>query len=73
MPVLMILLLAGVLSYLYWRRRTTSLTRDCRWRADRLRDGEEGHFYRCAACGAEIRVTRDAPRVCLREDPAGSK
>ncbi|WP_065328989.1 hypothetical protein [Tritonibacter mobilis] len=63
MPVLLILLLLGVLSYLYWRRHTTTLTRDCRWR--RARSGPGWH---CAFCGA---VDDDAqpPRHCSRRAP----
>jgi len=48
MPVLLILLLLGTLAYLFWRRRTTTLTRDCRWRQDRRTSG-----WRCAFCGAQ--------------------
>ena len=47
MPVLLLLLLLGVLAYFVWRARTTTLTRDCRWR----RVSADGH-WRCAYCGA---------------------
>ena len=60
MPVLLILLALGVLGYLYWRRATTTLTRDCRWRQDKARDG-----WRCAFCGAE-KPGSDEPKDCLR-------
>ena len=61
MPVLLILLFLGVLAYLYWRRKTTTLTRDCRWR--RTAQGE----WRCAFCGAET-SSENSPVLCLRRD-----
>ncbi|MCB1364354.1 MAG: hypothetical protein KDK02_09540 [Rhodobacteraceae bacterium] len=60
MPVLLIVLALGVFAYLYWRHRSTTLTRDCRWRQDRRRG-----IWRCAFCGAQKPGTQ-APRVCLR-------
>jgi hypothetical protein len=45
LPVL-ILLLVGTLGYLFWRRMTTTLTRECRWRQT-----GPGH-WRCSFCGA---------------------
>ncbi|MCK0150570.1 hypothetical protein MWU54_11080 [Marivita sp. S6314] len=59
MPVLLILLLLGVLGYLYWKRASTTLTRDCRWR--RIGPGQ----WRCAFCGAET-ASQDSPLMCLR-------
>ena len=65
MPVLLIVLLLGVLGYLYWRRKTTTLTRNCRWR--RMAAGR----WRCAFCGAET-AAETSPIVCLRNtDPGG--
>lgn len=61
MIVLLLFLLVGVLAYLGWRWRTTSLTRDCRWRENR-----DLGIWRCAFCGAET-VSRGAPRACLRD------
>jgi hypothetical protein len=60
-PVLLLLGL-GVLAYLWWRWRTTTLTRECRWREDRV--AGPGH-WRCAACGAET-ITAGEPRACLK-------
>lgn len=60
MPLLLLLLLAAVLLYLWLARRGTTLTRDCRWRLDRT--GGADH-YRCAACGA---VCEGPPKHCLR-------
>ncbi|MFV0515173.1 MAG: hypothetical protein ACK5MY_16315 [Jhaorihella sp.] len=60
MPVLLIILALGVFAYLYWRHRSTTLTRDCRWREDR-RNG----IWRCAFCGAQTPGAK-APLVCLR-------
>ena len=47
MPVLLLLLLLGVVAYFIWRARSTTLTRDCRWR--RLSAAGD---WRCAFCGA---------------------
>jgi hypothetical protein len=60
LPVVLALLLVGVFGYFWWRRRSTTLTRDCRWRQDRVRG-----VWRCAFCGAETTGTR-SPRDCLR-------
>lgn len=66
MPVLLLLLLAGVLAYLWINRRGTTLTRDCRWRQDRS-TGDEGRFS-CAFCGARVTLPKGkTPRVCLRK------
>ena len=65
MPILLILLAAGVFAYLWWTRRGTTLTRNCRWRLDRsLGQGA----YRCAYCGATELAPGGAPRDC--RDPA---
>lgn len=66
MPILLILLLLGVLAYLYWQHKTTTLTRECRWR--RTAPGQ----WRCAYCGAEM-VSEDSPTVCLRRENEPSK
>lgn len=60
MPFLLLILLLGVLAYLYWQRKTTTLTRQCRWREDRRFGG-----WACAACGARQRG-KASPRDCLR-------
>ncbi len=65
MPVFLILLLLGTLAYLYWRRRTTTLTRDCRWRRDRSTAG-----WRCAFCGA-LEPGEAAPVHCRRDQSGG--
>ncbi len=61
MPVLLLLLGLAVFAYFFWRSRTTSLTRDCRWREHR----SEG-LWRCSACGAEQKGL-DEPKACLRQ------
>ena len=61
MPLLLLLLALAVLAYFIIRARTTTLTRDCRWRQDRARD-----CWRCAFCGAETKGDA-SPRDCLRE------
>lgn len=64
MPLLLLLLLAGVLLFAWASRRNSTLTRACRWRLDRARGA--GH-WRCAACGAECDLPPGAePRHCLR-------
>ncbi len=60
MPLLLLLLAFGVLGYLWYRRTTTTLTRDCRWRQDRAHEQ-----WRCAYCGARREGT-EAPTDCLR-------
>ena len=60
MPLLLLILLAAVVVYLWLARRGSTLTRACRWRLDRAGGPEH---YRCAACGAE---TDGRPRHCLR-------
>ncbi|MDX1742810.1 MAG: hypothetical protein R3186_04345 [Ruegeria sp.] len=59
MPILLLLLAAGVFAYFFWRSRTSSLTRDCRWRQHR----KEG-VWKCAYCGAQQKG-EDAPTICL--------
>lgn len=63
MPVLLLILLLGVLAYFVWRHRSTTLTRDCRWRLDR-----GAGIWRCAACGGELPETGGgAPRICVKQ------
>lgn len=60
MPLVLLILLASVVVYLWLARRGSTVTRACRWRLDR--SGGPEH-YRCPACGAE---TDGRPRHCLR-------
>ncbi|MDW4549481.1 hypothetical protein R5H32_08970 [Defluviimonas sp. D31] len=62
MPILLLILLLSVFTYLWLARRGKTLTRACRWRLDRTLGADR---YRCAACGA---VATGAPRHCLRGD-----
>lgn len=62
MPLLVALLLIFVFAYLYWQRRTTTLTRICAWRQEKA-----AGQWRCAACGA-VSPGAAAPKVCLRRD-----
>jgi len=65
MPILLLILLVAVLSYMWFERRGSTLTRQCLWRLDRR--GGPNH-YRCAACGAECDLApRKKPRHCLRD------
>ena len=59
LPLLLVLAI-GTFGYLWWRWRTTTLTRECRWREDRGRG-----VWRCAFCGAE--AGEGPPRVCLKD------
>jgi len=64
MAVLIVVLAVGVFAFLWWRWRTTTLTRECRWRLDR---SEGSGHWRCAACGAEIDLPEgEAPKLCRR-------
>jgi hypothetical protein len=58
MPVLILILLLAVLAYFIWRARTSSLSRNCRWRQEKAR-GQ----WRCAYCGA-VEPGAEAPRIC---------
>jgi len=62
MPILLLLLAAGVFVYFFWRARRSSLTRDCRWRQRRSEGG-----WACAYCGATS-AGLDMPKLCLRPD-----
>lgn len=61
MPILLLILAVGVYLYLWHQWRTTTLTRDCRWRLDR---SVAPDFWHCAVCKAEARGAE--PRDCLR-------
>lgn len=64
----MLILLIGVLLYMWLSRRNSTLTRACRWRLDRT--GGPNH-YTCAACGAVTDMPAGkAPRDCLRTPKA---
>ncbi len=58
MPLLVLIAL-GVIAYLWWRWRFTTLTRDCSWREHR-----DNGTWRCAFCGAQ--TDTGPPRRCLR-------
>lgn len=60
MPVLILLLLVGVFGYFVWRRKTSTLTRHCRWRQQR----SKGQWH-CQNCGA-LQLGLAEPRDCLR-------
>lgn len=62
MPLLILILLIGVFAYLFWQRRTSSLTRICAWRLEK-----SAGQWRCAACGA-VQMGEKEPRDCLRRD-----
>ncbi|PHQ93977.1 MAG: hypothetical protein COB40_13215 [Marinosulfonomonas sp.] len=60
---LFIPLIIVVIALMFYRFKTSRLTRDCRWRQDRARG-----LYVCAFCGAEIACENDkAPNICLRD------
>ena len=62
MPILLLALLFGVLAYLYWKRATTTLTRNCRWRQDRA----AGDWV-CRYCGAR-KHAETSPKTCENPD-----
>lgn len=62
MPLLIPFLLLAVFAFLWWQRRGSTLTRDCRWRAERVMGPDR---WRCAVCGA-VAESKGAPRHCLR-------
>ncbi|WP_424985930.1 hypothetical protein [Microbulbifer sp. S227A] len=67
MLILLVFLLVGVVVYFVWRARNTTLTRQCRWRADR---SVAADYYRCLACGGEIRTGGGhEPRTCVARVP----
>ena len=69
MPFLLILLLVGVLAYVYWQRQTTTLTKNCRWRADHTYDKDGKRFFHCVACGAITFCDPEAEPVdCLAKN-----
>ena len=60
MPILLVVLITALLVMVYLRK-TTTLTRNCRWRQSQ----GEGH-WRCAYCGAIFKdKSVSAPRLCL--------
>ncbi|MFC3180856.1 hypothetical protein [Cypionkella sinensis] len=64
MPLLLLVLVVSVFVYAWFARRNSTLTRDCRWRLDRLTGPTH---YRCAACGATCDPgAAGTPRQCLR-------
>ncbi|UWQ92197.1 hypothetical protein K3727_05195 [Rhodobacteraceae bacterium M382] len=60
MPVLLLVLLLGVFAYFVWRARTTTLTRDCRWRQV-SRDGA----WQCSFCGSKMQG-ENMPTACQK-------
>lgn len=62
MPLLILLLLLGVFAYMFWQRRTSTLTRLCAWRQEK-----SAGQWRCAVCGA-VSPGEKAPRDCLSRD-----
>lgn len=60
MPILLLALLLAVVAYLWWQWRTTTLTRECRWRQHKT-TGD----WRCSYCGAV--TDQGPPKLCLRK------
>ncbi|HCE69913.1 MAG TPA: hypothetical protein DET67_01175 [Ruegeria sp.] len=59
MPVLLLILALGVFAYFFWRARSTTLSRNCRWRLDRRRGD-----WACAYCGGRMAGPVDKPPTC---------
>lgn len=67
MLILLVPLVLALLAWIYWRNRNDTLTRNCRWRADRT--AGPGHFT-CASCGGRIKTENgEWPRVCVAREP----
>ena len=65
--ILAVLLLIAVLIWMFVTYRSRQQMRFCRWRANRDKDGPDGHYHVCMACGAETFVPgAGAPTACLR-------
>jgi hypothetical protein len=62
MPIPVLILLAGVLAYFLWRRKTTSLTRNCRWRQERAQAQWRCHYCGAVAPGAAMPTTCGNPQ-----------
>ncbi|MCE8512127.1 hypothetical protein KBY22_05450 [Ruegeria pomeroyi] len=62
MPVLLLFLALVVFAYFFWRARSTTLTRNCRWRFDRNRE-----IWTCAYCGGQVSGSVDKPPTCCVE------
>lgn len=66
MPILLVLLVI-VLVMVAWQRRNSTLTRNCRWRLNRL-DGDG--CYTCVSCGAKMQTSDGkTPTRCLAAGP----
>jgi len=65
MPLVLIIAVIAF-ALMFYRYRTSGLTRNCRWR----RVNADG-LYECAFCGATTTTTTGrAPDVCRRKDTA---
>ncbi|SFU01211.1 hypothetical protein [Sedimentitalea nanhaiensis] len=70
MLFLLIPLGIGLLFWVYLSRRGSSLTRNCRWRADRAAGPGR---YSCASCGGQTRTDNGTPpRHCVARVPRNS-
>lgn len=58
-----------VLAAMWWMRRHSTLTRQCRWRPDLAHSAPAGQVhFRCAACGAETDCPHGkTPNACLHQ------
>lgn len=61
MPLALIILVV-VLIVMFIRFKTTDLTRNCRWRQDRV-----NHIWRCSYCGEVLSDTGKPPTICPRK------
>lgn len=61
MPLVLIILVVALI-VMFYRFKTTSLTRNCRWRQDRAQGA-----WRCSYCGAEQPDTGKPPTICARQ------
>lgn len=61
MPLVLIILVVALI-VMFYRFKTTSLTRNCRWRQDRAQG-----VWRCSYCGADLPDQGKPPTLCARQ------
>lgn len=67
--VVMVILGAGVFTWMLLTYRARQRTKSCRWREDRSRDTPEGRYFICVSCGAEtFSPDNMPPRICLNPE-----
>ncbi|MBK0328636.1 hypothetical protein I5535_15200 [Rhodobacteraceae bacterium F11138] len=71
MLILLVPLGIALLIWVYWHNRHSTLTRNCRWRANRA---TAPGWYVCVSCGGKMQTDDGAPpRVCVAGQPPDSE